>query len=59
MYLGTAAVMGTWLAVVGLVLAGMAYWRKTWMEEENLRVAFGPDYESYCRHTRALVPWVF
>jgi len=28
MYAGTAVVTGTWLALVGLLMAVLAYWRK-------------------------------
>lgn len=59
MYLGAALVMGTWLAIVGLVMAGFAYWRKIRLEEANLEVAFGAEYDAYRRESWALVPWIF
>lgn len=59
MYLGAALVMGTWLAIVGLAMAGFAYWRKIRLEEANLEVAFGADYDAYRRESWALVPWIF
>jgi len=59
MYVGTAVVTGTWLAIVGVALAGFAYWRKIRLEEKNLDLAFGAEYETYRRETWALVPGVF
>jgi protein-S-isoprenylcysteine O-methyltransferase Ste14 len=59
MYVGTAIVTGTWLALVGVALAVLAYVRKIRLEEANMRVAFGPAYEDYCRESQALVPWVY
>jgi protein-S-isoprenylcysteine O-methyltransferase Ste14 len=58
MYAGLALVTGEWLAVVGLVLVALAYGRKIRLEETNLKVAFGIDYDAYRRETWALVPWV-
>jgi protein-S-isoprenylcysteine O-methyltransferase Ste14 len=52
-------VTGTWLALVGLLMAVLAYWRKIRLEEANLRVAFGPAYNAYCRESWALAPWLF
>jgi len=54
-----AVVTGTWLALVGLLMAVLAYWRKIRLEEANLRVAFGPAYNAYCRESWALAPWLF
>jgi protein-S-isoprenylcysteine O-methyltransferase Ste14 len=59
MYVGTALVTGEWLAVVGVAIAGFAYWRKISLEEANLNVAFGADYDAYRRTTWALVPGLF
>lgn len=59
MYVGTALVTGTWLALVGLAIAAFAYWRKIRLEEANLRIAFGPQYDAYCRESWALVPGLF
>jgi len=55
-YAGTAIVTGEWLALIGLAMTGLAYWRKIRLEEVNLKVAFGADYDAYCRETWALVP---
>ena len=59
MYAGTALVTGRWLAIIGLALAVFAYWRKIRLEEANLNVAFGADYDAYRRETWALLPGVF
>jgi protein-S-isoprenylcysteine O-methyltransferase Ste14 len=59
MYAGTALVTGTWLAVAGFALAVFAYARKIRLEEANLNVAFGAEYETYRRESWALVPGLF
>ena len=59
MYAGTAVVTGTGLAIGGLAMAAVAYWRKIRLEEANLNVAFGAEYEAYRRETWALVPGLF
>jgi protein-S-isoprenylcysteine O-methyltransferase Ste14 len=59
MYAGTALVTGTWLAVGGFALAALAYARKVRLEEANLNVAFGAEYEAYRRESWALVPGLF
>ena len=59
MYVGGAVVTGTWLAIIGVAMAGFAYWRKIRLEEANLDVAFGAEYEAYRRETWALVPGLF
>jgi protein-S-isoprenylcysteine O-methyltransferase Ste14 len=51
MYAGTALVTGTWLALAGFAMALIAYARKIHLEEQNLRVAFGAEYEAYRRET--------
>jgi protein-S-isoprenylcysteine O-methyltransferase Ste14 len=59
MYGGTALVSGEWHALLGFVLAVLAYWRKIRMEEENLAVAFGAAWGDYRRSTWSLVPGLF
>jgi protein-S-isoprenylcysteine O-methyltransferase Ste14 len=59
MYLGLAIVTGEWLAVIGVAIVAFAYWHKIRLEEKNLDVAFGPDYDAYRRTTWALVPGLF
>jgi protein-S-isoprenylcysteine O-methyltransferase Ste14 len=59
MYAGAAVVTGTWLALAGFAMALFAYARKIRLEEQNLRVAFGAEYEAYRRESWALVPGLF
>jgi protein-S-isoprenylcysteine O-methyltransferase Ste14 len=59
MYAGTALVTGTWLAIGGFAMAVFAYVRKIRLEEANLQVAFGAEYEVYRRESWALVPGLF
>jgi protein-S-isoprenylcysteine O-methyltransferase Ste14 len=59
MYLGTVLVTGERLAALGLAVAVYAYMRKIRLEEENLRVAFGADYDVYRKTSWALVPGLF
>ena len=59
MYAGAALVTGTWLAVLGFAMAAFAYWRKIRLEEANMDVAFGADYDAYRRETWALIPGLF
>lgn len=58
MYAGVLLVTGEWLALVGFVIVGLAYWRKIRLEEANLNVAFGADYDAYRRESWALVPGI-
>ena len=59
MYAGTALVSGEWHALLGFALAAFAYWRKIRMEEANLSVAFGADWDDYRRSTGSLLPGLF
>ena len=59
MYLGIAIVTGEWLALVGMAMGLLAYWRKIRLEEAALDAAFGPQYQTYRRQTWALVPGVY
>jgi protein-S-isoprenylcysteine O-methyltransferase Ste14 len=49
---GSAAVV----ALLGVIVIALAYWRKIRLEEERLRAAFGVDYDAYRRKSRALIP---
>ncbi|HUB82369.1 MAG TPA: isoprenylcysteine carboxylmethyltransferase family protein [Bryobacteraceae bacterium] len=51
MFAGTALVTGTWVALVGFAMAVLAYVRKIWLEEKNLRAAFGAEYDAYRRES--------
>ena len=59
MYAGIAIVTGEWLGMVGFAMAVFAYWRKIRLEEMDLKVAFGADYEAYRCDTWSLVPGLF
>ena len=59
MYVGGPLIIGEWLAVVGVAMAVLAYWRKIRLEEANLKVAFGAEYDSYRGDTWALIPGLF
>jgi protein-S-isoprenylcysteine O-methyltransferase Ste14 len=56
MFVGTAIVSGGLYALLGVVLAAVAYWRKVRIEEHYLHQAFGEEYAEYSRITPALVP---
>jgi protein-S-isoprenylcysteine O-methyltransferase Ste14 len=59
MYAGTALVSGEMHALIGLVLAVLAYLRKVRLEEANLLRGFGADYAEYKGGTWALIPGVY
>jgi protein-S-isoprenylcysteine O-methyltransferase Ste14 len=59
MYLGLTVATGERLAVMGLVVAILAYWRKTRIEEATLSAAFGAEYDTYRADTWAIVPGIF
>jgi protein-S-isoprenylcysteine O-methyltransferase Ste14 len=59
MYIGAAIVTGEWLAVIGVAIVVVAYWRKIRLEEAAVGMAFGPAYEAYRRETWALIPGVY
>ena len=59
MYLGTALVMGEWLALIGVAIAIVAYVRKIRLEEKSLGTAFGSSYEQYRKQRWAVVPGLF
>ena len=58
-YVGTAIVSGQWHALLGVMLALIAYARKIPLEEADLVRGFGADYAAYQRETKALIPGVF
>jgi protein-S-isoprenylcysteine O-methyltransferase Ste14 len=59
MYVGTAVVSGTWLAILGVAMAIFAYIRKLRLEEAKLSIEFGAEYDAYRHASWALVPGVF
>jgi protein-S-isoprenylcysteine O-methyltransferase Ste14 len=56
MYVGGMLVTGERLAIVGLAMIAVAYWRKILLEEANMQMAFGAEYDAYRRETWVLVP---
>jgi preprotein translocase subunit SecA len=56
MFVGTAMVSGGPYALLGVVLAAVAYWRKVRVEEHYLHQAFGDEYAEYSRITPVLIP---
>ena len=59
MYAGLTVATGEWLGIIGLVVAVVASWRKTRVEEATLGGAFGPEYDTYRTDTWAIVPGIF
>jgi protein-S-isoprenylcysteine O-methyltransferase Ste14 len=59
MYAGLTVATGEWLGIIGLVVAVVAYWRKTRLEEATLGGAFGAEYDTYRADTWAIVPGIF
>ena len=56
MFAGSAIVSAQLHAVLGVAMAGFAYWRKIRLEEANMWKTFGPAYDAYRRDTGALIP---
>jgi protein-S-isoprenylcysteine O-methyltransferase Ste14 len=56
--IGTGLAVGEWRAVLAVVLAALAFWRKLTIEEGVMRRQFGETYTRYAKRTRALVPFV-
>lgn len=57
-FAGSALARGQWGGVVAVVLIFIALWRKLTLEETWMRAQFGSAYESYCRRSKALVPFL-
>ena len=58
MTLGTALVSGETHALLAFVIMTIAYARKLRLEEAQLREVFGPAYDEYRKHSRALIPGI-
>ena len=56
--IGTALVIGFWIAVLAVAAAFMAFIGKIRAEEKLLRETFGGEYEQYMRDVKALIPFV-
>lgn len=57
-YLGIAIISGEVHALLGLILACFAYWRKIRIEEQYLSTVFGSAYMDYQADVSALIPGV-
>jgi protein-S-isoprenylcysteine O-methyltransferase Ste14 len=55
---GTALAVGEWRAVLAVLLAGIAFWRKLGIEEAVMRRQFGEAYARYAARVPALIPFV-
>jgi protein-S-isoprenylcysteine O-methyltransferase Ste14 len=55
---GSALALGEWRGALGVVLAGVAYWRKLRIEEAVMRRQFGEAYARYAERVPALMPFV-
>ncbi len=54
-----ALLLPNWLAgFAGLATVGLLYFRRVYKEEAMLRDTFGPDYDSYMKQTKRIIPWV-
>jgi protein-S-isoprenylcysteine O-methyltransferase Ste14 len=56
--LGSAIAVGEWQAVLAMVLASFALWRKLRLEERWMLNRFGEAYRAYCRKVPALIPFL-
>ena len=59
MCVGTAIASSQYHALLAAAMVLVAYIRKSRLEEQILRKTFGAEYDSYRRHTWALVPLLY
>jgi len=57
-FAGTALAVGEWRGLVAVALALFAFLHRIRIEEERMRATF-PQYETYRRRTRALLPFLY
>lgn len=57
-YLGIAIISGEVHALLGVILACVAYWRKVRIEERYLSSVFGTVYAEYQADVRAIIPGI-
>jgi protein-S-isoprenylcysteine O-methyltransferase Ste14 len=55
---GTGLAVGEWRVVLGVIIVGIAYWRKLTIEEGVMRRQFGEAYARYAARVPALIPFV-
>ena len=58
-FIGTAIVRGEWRAVLAVLIAFAALWRKLRLEERWMIETFGDQYRRYRERTAALIPFIF
>lgn len=57
-FVGSALARADWRAVVAVVIALSAIWRKLSIEEQRMREQFGRAYDEYATRVPALLPFV-
>ena len=57
-FVGSAIARDEWRAVLAIVIAFAALWRKLRLEEQWLTETFGDEYRRYREQVRALIPFV-
>ncbi len=56
-FVGSGMARGDWRAVLAVVIAWVALWRKLRLEERWMTERFGERYRAYCARVPALVPF--
>ncbi|TZF90791.1 methyltransferase family protein [Cognatilysobacter lacus] len=59
LFLGNAVMVGDWRGLLAVAIVFVSFWRKLRLEEKWLGQHFGPAYQTYRDHTKALIPAVF
>ncbi len=57
-FLGMVMTIGEWRGILALLLALLAFARKSRAEEDRMRETF-PEYEQYRRESAALIPFIY
>lgn len=58
LFLGNAVMVGDWRGLLAVAIVFASFWRKLRIEEKWLAEHFGPAYQAYRSHTKALIPAV-
>lgn len=58
LFLGNAIMVGDWRGLLAVAIVFASFWRKLRLEETWLGQHFGPAYQIYRQHTKALIPAV-
>jgi protein-S-isoprenylcysteine O-methyltransferase Ste14 len=56
--IGTAIARDRWCGLVAVLVMWLGYTMKRLKEEKYMRATFGAQYEEYCRHSGAILPFV-